>query len=115
MRITQIKSTNIDLTDAIRSYVEEKVSHLYKLCEEFDPADTLDVEIGKSTTHHAKGPYYRAEMFLRVPGKEMRAEHDAEDLYEAIDHVKDQIRRQLSDYKERLHERSQKAVRPGKE
>ncbi len=113
MRITSLKSTNMDLTDAIRAYVEEKVEHLRKLCGEFDPADRLQVEIGKSTRHHAKGPYFRAEMFLRLPRKELRAQSEAEELYEAIDNVKDQMRRQLADHKDRLHEKN-RGARPGK-
>ncbi len=114
MRITSIKATNIDLTGAIRTYVEEKASSLKKLCEEFDPAAVLEVEVGKSTHHHAKGPYFRAEMMLCIPGKDLRAETEAEDLYEAIDQVKDQLRRQLTSHKDMLHEKN-RGIRPGKE
>lgn len=105
----------MDLTEAIRAYVEEKVDYLRKICQEFDPADDLQVEVGKSTRHHVKGPYYRAEMFLKLPGKNLRAESEGEDLYAAIDTVKDQMRRQLSDYKDRLHDKQERATRPGKE
>lgn len=115
MRIITLKATNIDLTDAIRAYVDEKVEHLHKLCDDFHPVDDLKVEVGKSTQHHAKGPYYRAEMNLALPGKELRAEHEAENLYEAIDNVKDQMRRQIKEYKDRLKDKSQRAIRPGKE
>ncbi len=115
MRITFIKATNMELTDAIRTYVEEKVNAFEKLCEEFDPAATLEVEVGKSTQHHAKGPFFRAEMMLRIPGKDLRAETEAEDLYEAVDQVKDQLRRQLADYKDMLHDSRVRASRPGKE
>jgi putative sigma-54 modulation protein len=114
MRLISLKSTNMDLTDAIRAYVEEKVETLRKLCEEFHPADDLQVEVGKSSRHHAKGPFYHAEMMLRVPGKEFRAESEAEDLYAAVDDVKDQMRRQLADYKDRIHDKN-RVARPGKE
>ena len=115
MRIISLKATNMDLTDAIRAYVDEKVEHLRKLCGDFDPADDLKVEVGKSTQHHAKGPFYRAEMHLVLPGKELRAEYEGEDLYAAIDNVKDQLRRQITDYKNRLKDKSQRVPRPGKE
>ncbi|MBI5370276.1 ribosome-associated translation inhibitor RaiA [Candidatus Uhrbacteria bacterium] len=115
MRITTLKATNMDLTDAIRAYVDEKVEQLKKLCGEFDPADTLQVEVGKSTRHHAKGPYFRAEMFLHLPGADLRSEEESEDLYEAIDRVRDHLRRQISDYKDKRTDRSQKAKRPGKD
>lgn len=115
MRLTTLKSTNMDLTDAIRAYVDDKVDQLRKICGDFDPADDLKVEVGKSTQHHAKGPYYRAEMHLILPGKELRAEYEGEDLYEAIDNVKDQLRRQLKEFKDRLKDKSHRAVRPGKD
>lgn len=115
MRIISLKTTNMELTDAIRAYVDEKVEHLRKLTAEFEPADDLSVEVGKSTKHHAKGPYFRAEMMLSLPGKEFRAESEAEDLYAAIDEVKDQMRRQITDYKDRLQDKSQRASRPDKE
>lgn len=115
MRIISLKGTNLEITDAIRSYVEEKVAALTKICGNFDPSDELRVEVGKVTQHHAKGPFFRAEMLLHLPGKDLMAVEEAEDLYEAIDLVKDQMRRQLSEYKEKLQERSKKATRPGKE
>ena len=114
MRIVSIKATNMELTDAIREYVELKCESLTKLCQEFDPADEMRVEVGKSTKHHSKGPYFRCEMQLHVTGKELRAVEEAEDLYEAIDKVKHQIKRQLTEYKRRLKDRQQKATRPGK-
>jgi len=115
MRIISLKGTSLEITDAIQSYVEEKVEALSKICSSFDPADELRIEIGKMTQHHAKGPFFRAEMSLHLPGKDLRAVEEAEDLYEAIDKVKDQMRRQLSEYKEKLQDRSKKGVRPGKE
>jgi ribosomal subunit interface protein len=114
MRIISLKGTNIDITDALQAYVEEKVEALSKICGSFDPSDELRIEIGKVTQHHAKGPYFRAEMFLVLPGKELMASQESEDLYEAIDGVKDQMRRQLKEYKDILQDRSKKAVRPGK-
>ncbi|MBM5789811.1 ribosome-associated translation inhibitor RaiA [Candidatus Parcubacteria bacterium] len=115
MRLTTLKATNMELTDAIRAYVDEKIEQLRRICGDFDPADDLKMEVGKSTQHHAKGPYYHAEMHLVLPGKELRAVHEGEDLYEAIDNVKDQLRRQIKEYKDRLKDKSQRASRPGKE
>ena len=53
-------------------------------------------------------------MNLEIPGKMLRAEEVREDLYEAIDTAKDELRRQLIDYKERLQDQH-KEPRPGKE
>jgi ribosomal subunit interface protein len=115
MRIIQMKGTNMDLTEAIKKHIEDRVDSLRKLCAEFDPADELRVEVGKSTKHHSKGPYFRAEFQLHVPGKDMRAVEEGEDLYTTIDKVRDSIKRQLTDYKNVLKDRAQRAARPGKE
>lgn len=115
MRIIGIKGTNIELTEAIKTYVEERIESLKKLCADFDPSDELAVEVGKTTQHHAKGPFFFAEMQLSLPGTSLRAVEEAEDLYEAIDKVKDQLRRQIADYKDKLLDRSQRGQRPDKE
>ncbi len=114
MRITGIKATNIELTDAIRSRIETKAVQLGKLTKEFDPASELKVEVGKSSKHHSKGPFFRAEFQMSVPGNDLRAVVEEEDLYHAIGQARDQIRRQLKDYKNKVQDRSKKAVRPGK-
>ena len=114
MTLTSLKSTNLELTDAIRTYVEEKLEMLEKLTTDFEPAAEISVEVGKTTNHHQKGQVFRAEMMLQIPGQLIRAESTREDLYEAIDTVKDDLKRQLNDYRERLHDHK-KAVRPGKE
>lgn len=115
MRITTIKGTNMALTDAIKSRVESQAFTLSKLTKNFDPAAELKVEVGKSTKRHAKGPYFRAEFQMAVPGNDLRAVAEEMDLYHAIGVARDQIRRQLKDYKNKLQDRSQRGSRPGKE
>ncbi len=114
MRITVIKGTNMPLTDAIKSRVESKAVALGKLTKDFDPAAELKVEVGKSTKHHSKGPFYRAEFQLSVPGNDLRAVTEEENLYHAIGTARDQLRRQLKDYKNKLKDRSQRGGRPDK-
>jgi ribosomal subunit interface protein len=63
----KIKTTNIELTDAISSYVEEKLQSLEKFAvphEEENPL--LYVEVGKSTNHHQSGDVFRAEVTMNV-------------------------------------------------
>jgi len=115
MRITSIKGTNMALTDAIKARVESKAVALGKLTKDFDPATELRVEVGKSSKHHGKGPYYRAEFQMSVPGNDLRAVTEEEDLYHAIGTARDQLRRQLKDYKNKLKDRDLRGGRPGKE
>lgn len=102
------------LTDAIKARVESKAVALGKLTKDFDEAAELKVEVGKSTKHHAKGPYYRAEFQMHVPGNDLRAVCEEEDLYHAIGVARDQIRRQLKEYKDKLKDRTQRGARPDK-
>ncbi len=115
MRIISIKGTNIPLTDAIKSRVESKAVALQKLTKDFEPAAELRVEVGKSTKHHAKGPFFTAEFQLHVRGSDFRAVALEEDLYHAIGQACDQTRRQLKEYKDKLQDRSQRGARPGKQ
>ena len=105
----------MQLTEAIKSRIESKATALRKLTKDFDPASELRVEVGKSTKHHAKGPYFRAEFQMTVPGNDLRAVVEEEDLYHAIGRARDQIRRQLKDYKNKLQDRTKRGGRPGKE
>ncbi|HLD17864.1 MAG TPA: ribosome-associated translation inhibitor RaiA [Patescibacteria group bacterium] len=113
MTITSIKGTNIELTDAIKAYVTDKLEVIEKLTQDFEPAVELDAEVGKTTTHHNKGPFFFAELNMRVPGEVLRAVKETEDLYEAIDLVKDDLRRQVKEYKDRLSD-AHRGPRPDK-
>lgn len=101
MRITNIVGTYMDLTDGIKTSIEEKLGGLEKLCERFDPCEVM-VEVGKTGEHHNKGKIFRAEFTMTIPGATLRAEATEEDLYAAIDAAKDQLKRQIVDHKEKL-------------
>lgn len=114
MRITMLKATNMELTEAIRAHVEDRVESLKKLCGDAEPSNEIQIEVGKSTKHHAKGPYFQAEMQLAVPGASLRVVEQAEDLYVAIDQARDHLKRQLKDHKDKLVDR-RRGQRPDKE
>lgn len=99
-----IKTKNIELTDAIRSAVEEKMSSLEKKVERFGESVTAEVEVGKTTHHHHKGDVFRAEVHVRLPGKLVYAENTNEDLYAAVNQAKREAERQIIDYKEKLRD-----------
>lgn len=90
----------MDMTDAIRDYVEKKIGSLEKLCEGYSPCD-VRVEVGKTSEHHQKGKIWRAELMMSIPGASLRAEAVEEDLYAAIDRAKDDLKRQLVEHKEK--------------
>ena len=113
MQINAIKVTNMEMTEAIETYVREKLDMIDKLVGDFRPEPTADVELGKTSLHHNKGPFFFTEINLTVPGELLRARTEAEDLYEAIDLAKDDLRRQVTDFKDRLVE-ANREPRPDK-
>lgn len=113
MKINSTKATNFEMTDAIASYINEKLEAIEKFTQDFEPVAEMDIEVAKTTNHHAKGPFFYAEMNLHIPGQVIRATNEAEDLYAAIDAVKDEVIRQLKDHKERMIEKN-RGPRPDK-
>jgi ribosomal subunit interface protein len=101
-----IKTKSIDLTDAILAAVQKKMAKLGPLVERFGDSVSAEVEVGKTTGHHAKGPYFRAEVHVRLPGKLVYADAESEDLYIAVREARDKAQRQILDYKETLSDRS---------
>ncbi|PIR88870.1 MAG: ribosomal subunit interface protein [Candidatus Harrisonbacteria bacterium CG10_big_fil_rev_8_21_14_0_10_40_38] len=86
-----IKATNIDLTPALREYVEEKIGSLKKFTSRWDLEGGVStaVEVGRTTKHHNKGDVYRAEVNIKIPHGFLRAEHEGPDVRLAIDKVRD--------------------------
>lgn len=105
--ITTVHGTGIELTDAIRDYVDKKVAAL----EKFMPQATkVEVDIGMRTHHHAKGKIFYAEMEVHQPTGNLLVEKDAEDLYKAIDKVKDHLKVELAELKNKKLDSKRRAV-----
>lgn len=102
-----IKGTNLELTDALKSYVEEKIGRLEHYTEEILEAR---VELERST-HHQSG-FFRCEVNLDVPQKlVMRAEGTEPDLYAAIDNVIPKLREQIEKFKGQQRSKDRKLRR----
>jgi putative sigma-54 modulation protein len=93
-----LQSRNIEITDAIRDYVNQKiekaVSHFANITTE------VDVSLSVAKNHRIAAPQV-AEVTLYVNGAVIRAEEASDRLYASIDLVADKISRQLRKYKER--------------
>lgn len=104
--------TGIELTEAIRGYAEEKIESLTKF---FDNIQSADIDVGMDSHHHLKGKVYYAEVNLSVPGKVIRVVKQSEDLYKAIDKVKDHLKVELEKMKEKKRSKDKKTLRGEKE
>ena len=99
-----IHGRNIEITEAIREHVEEKilkaVSHFKHLTNEVD----VHLSVAKNPRIEAS---QSAEVTLFVDGAVVRAQESSENLYASIDLVADKISRQLRKFKEKRNTRMQ--------
>jgi putative sigma-54 modulation protein len=85
-----LKGTQLDLTPALKAYAEEKLQTADKFLSSYDDV-RAEVELEHTTRHHQSGPIFRAEITLHAAGLNLRAEALDEDLYAAIDRIRDEI------------------------
>ena len=96
----------IEVTPALRDYVETKLARLARHFEQ-----PIDVRTQLSLDK----PEHRAEATLSVSGRTLHADASAIDMYAAIDLLVDKLDRLLVKHKEKLvdHHRGQGAARNG--
>lgn len=90
-----ITGHHIDLTPAIREYVETKLD---KVISHFDQVIDVAVILGVEAPAE-KDKRQRAEANLRIKGDVLHAECYAENLYAAIDMMMDKLDRQVQKIK----------------
>ena len=98
----KIKATRLELTDAIREYIETKMAMVEKYLGTKVKVLNWDFEIEKAVGGQNKGEIFRAEVNLEVPGEMLRIEKTESNLYKAIDKVKDHLELAVKKYKEKL-------------
>jgi putative sigma-54 modulation protein len=95
-----ILGKNIDVTEGLRSAVEDKIGKLEKyFAEDTEVHVTLSVEKDRQ----------KIEVTIPVKGSIIRSEQVSNDMYVSIDLVEEIIERQLKKYKTRLTDREQGA------
>jgi len=104
MKVT-IKATNLKLTPGIKKAIEEKIATLDKFIPHIGTSVEAFVEVALETRHHKKGKIYYAEANIKVPGRIVRSEARGEDIYQAINEIKDELQRLLKKDKKRRVEK----------
>lgn len=89
------KATNIIITPSVSEYIEKKIVMLEKFFRGIEGV-LVNVEVGKTTRHHKSGDIFKAEIHIIAAGEEYYAVTETEDLYAAIDQVKDAIVHELT-------------------
>lgn len=95
-----IKATNIELTDAIRDYVNRRLENIQKFVDE-GGEKFIYVEVAKTTNHHKQGDFFKAEFNVNINEETYFTVSEEEDLYAAIDLAKDELLQRIIDTKKR--------------
>jgi|SRR3989338_256000 len=109
---------NLELTDQIRDYVMKKVTNLEKLLysiKEKGGEVMANFEVGKTTNHHKSGKVFRAECLIKIDGEDFYASAETDDLFAAIDEVKENIFREISKFKNKKRKIFHRGARKVKE
>lgn len=101
-----ISGRNIDITEGLRSAVEDKIGKL----ERYFNAST-EVHVTLSTEKSRQ----KIEVTIPMKGSIIRAEQTSTDMYVAIDLVEEIIERQLRKYKNKLIDKEQAAAQLSKD
>lgn len=101
MNIT-VTGHHVVVTDAIRDYVTAKMEKVTRL---YDEVISISVILSVDKLEQ------KAEVTVRVRGKEIFVESKAEDLYAAIDGMEEKISRQIVKYKQKQQDRGTDSVR----
>lgn len=91
-----IRGQQIEVTDALREYVDKKLGRLEKY---FDAPPSSD---GTVTLNAIRG-VHTVEVTIPLPGVLLRAEDRSDDMYASIDAVVDKLERQIRKYKTKLN------------
>ena len=99
-----LQGKNIELTPAIKDYVLKRVTNLEKLLAKIEAVKgeaRVHFEVEKTTNHHKSGEIFRADCSININGEDFYAGVEKEDLYAAIDAVRDDLFNKIEKNKDR--------------
>ncbi|MDD6719393.1 ribosome hibernation-promoting factor, HPF/YfiA family [Lactobacillus porci] len=95
-----VRGENIEVTQALRDYVEKRLKKLEKYFE-LDQDVIAHVNLKVYRDHSAK-----VEVTIPLPYLVLRAEETTDDMYRSIDFVSEKLERQIRKYKTRVNRKS---------
>ena len=95
-----ISGHHLEVTPALREYVLTKLD---RVTRHFDQVVDVNVLLTVEKQKE-KEKRQRAEVTLRVKGRDIFVEHSSEDLYAAIDQLMDKLDRQVVRHKDRVQD-----------
>ncbi|WP_027717657.1 ribosome hibernation-promoting factor, HPF/YfiA family [Desulfovirgula thermocuniculi] len=97
----QVRGRNMEVTDALRDYVEKRLGKLKKYLEVIS-----DVQVVLAV----EGDSHRVEVTIPLGGVILRGEEVTADMYASIDLVVEKLEKQIERYKGRLLRRYEKGA-----
>ena len=97
-----VRGENIEVTDAIREYVEAKVGKVEKYFTDV-PEANAHVNLKTYSDKTAK-----VEVTIPLPNVVLRAEETSPDMYGSVDLVSDKLERQIRKYKTKVNRRQRR-------
>ena len=97
-----VRGENIEVTDAIREYVEAKVGKVEKYFTDV-PEANAHINLKTYSDKTAK-----VEVTIPLPNVVLRAEETSPDMYGSVDLVSDKLERQIRKYKTKVNRRQRR-------
>ena len=95
-----VRGENIEVTDALKSYVEKRLEKLEKYFEiESDVIAHVNLKVYSEKSS-------KVEVTIPLPYLVLRAEDTTDDMYKSIDFVSEKLERQIRKYKTRINRKS---------
>lgn len=99
-----IRGENIEVTQAIRDYVQKRVGKLQKYFDNnVDSIAHVNLKVHPDKTA-------KVEVTIPLPYLVLRAEETSPDMYASVDLVTDKLERQIRKYKTKVNRKSVKRV-----
>jgi putative sigma-54 modulation protein len=92
-----VNGRNIEITDAIKAYVKEKVG---KVTHHYDQIQAIDVVLSVIKNPAATGKHI-AEVICKLTSGAIHCEESADSMYASIDLLADKLDRQVKKYKDK--------------
>ncbi|WP_165213363.1 ribosome hibernation-promoting factor, HPF/YfiA family [Streptococcus tangpeifui] len=102
-----IRGENIEVTDAIRNYVESKLAKIEKY---FNQSQELNAKVNLKVYREKTA---KVEVTIPVGSITLRAEDISQDLYGSIDLVSDKIERQIRKNKTKIAKKHREKIATG--
>lgn len=104
----KIYGKDIELTQEIKDYANEKIGSIEKFLENII---NIDVDLIRTTQHHKQGQIFKASVNINVPGNPIHGEFSAETVFAAIDGLVDEITREAKKMKGKKKTKQMKGLR----